>query len=138
MPLSARPAGLHNHPPAPPPWNRKAGMHDAPRSPEAVLTLVPDVLSSDQAARLAYLAFDAGSDMRTVARSKDGRLVEVNETFLRLTGYSRGEVLGHSVLELGLWVEPARHQDLLVGLESRGSVSGFEVELRMKAGEKRL
>src|SRR5205809_6543466 len=96
MPLSARPAGLHNHPPAPPPWNRKAGMHDAPRSHEPVLTLVPDVLSSDQAARLAYLAFDAGPDMRTVARSKDGRLVQVNETFLRLTGHPPTHVLRHS------------------------------------------
>jgi diguanylate cyclase (GGDEF)-like protein/PAS domain S-box-containing protein len=113
-------------------------MHDAPGPPDPVLTLVPEALSSDQAARLAYLAFDSSPDMIAVSGLKDGILVEVNESFLRLTGYSRREVVGHSDTDLGLWVEPARRKELAEALRTKGSVRDFEFELRTKSGETRL
>jgi diguanylate cyclase (GGDEF)-like protein/PAS domain S-box-containing protein len=113
-------------------------MHDAPKSHDPVLTLVPEPLSSDQAARLAYLAFDASPDMITIVGLDDGFLVEVNETFLHVTGYSRAEVVGRTVSDLGLWVEPARRKELATALKSQGAVSDFEFELRTKSGKTRF
>jgi diguanylate cyclase (GGDEF)-like protein/PAS domain S-box-containing protein len=114
-------------------------MHDPPRRPGPALTLVPgSALSSDQAARIAYLAFDASPDMISVTRLGDGFIVEVNEAFLRSTGYSRREVLGRTDMDLGLWVEPTRRTDLAAMLRTRGSVNGFELELRAKSGETSL
>lgn len=113
-------------------------MHDPPSSPDPVLTLVRETLSSDQSARLAYLAFDSSPDMISVTGLEDGFVVEVNEAFLRLTGYSRKEVVGNTVMALGIWVEPARLKDLATVLRSQGSVSEFEFELRTRSGERRL
>ncbi|HEV8420236.1 MAG TPA: diguanylate cyclase, partial [Actinomycetota bacterium] len=111
-------------------------MHDAPKLFDPILRLVPESsLSSDQAARIAYLAFGASSDMISVTSLEDGCFVEVNEAFLRTTGYSRHEVVGHTGMDLGLWVQPARREELAAALRSRGSVSGFEFELRTKSGQ---
>jgi diguanylate cyclase (GGDEF)-like protein/PAS domain S-box-containing protein len=98
----------------------------------------PTALSPDQVGRLAYSAFRSNSDMICVTHWADRRIVEVNEAFLRMIGYSRGEVLGHTFDELGLWVEPARQQDLIAALRSQATVSGFELKLRTKSGETRV
>lgn len=41
-----------------------------------------------------------------ISRLSDGRFVEVNNAFLKLFGYAREEVIGHSALELGMWPDP--------------------------------
>ncbi len=43
----------------------------------------------------------------------EGRFIDVNESFLRLFGYAREDVIGHTSLELGLWSDPAA-RDLLL------------------------
>lgn len=119
-----------------PSLGRKVGMHKARMFPDLELTDVPErSLSSDRAARLASLVFDASPDMISITSLADECLVEVNEAFLRSTGYSRGEVVGRSLIDLGLWVDPARGMDLAAVLGSKGSVSGFEFELRTQSGQ---
>ena len=63
-----------------------------------------------------------------------GRIVDVNETFTRITGYERDEVLGRTpaVLKSGLH-EPPFYEALWRSLLERGSWSG-EVWNRTKAG----
>ena len=39
----------------------------------------------------------------SVSRSTDGRIVDVNERWMQLTGYTRDEVIGKTSLEIGLW-----------------------------------
>ena len=58
----------------------------------------------------------------TITSLDDGRLADVNEGFVRLSGYSREEALGRSPRELRLWVEPERHVEGLARLRA-GRVS---------------
>ena len=37
---------------------------------------------------------------------EDGRIREVNDTFLRATGYAREEILGRTVTDIGFWLDP--------------------------------
>jgi PAS domain S-box-containing protein len=48
-------------------------------------------------------AFNSGPLVFTLSSLKDGRLIEVNDTFVEVTGFSREEALGKTSLELGLW-----------------------------------
>jgi PAS domain S-box-containing protein len=81
--------------------------------------------------------FHAGPLVITITKLADGRLVEVNETFVRMTGYSRGEVLGHTPTELGFWVEPAQRAEGLAQLRAGQFKHNTEARFRMKDGSER-
>jgi PAS domain S-box-containing protein len=70
----------------------------------------------------------------TLTSATDHRYIEVNETFERLTGYSREEALGRTPFELGLWQKPSYRLELLERLLADGSLRDVEVAIRMKDG----
>ena len=80
-------------------------------------------------------AFRASPDGMTIATLAEGRYLEVNESFLRLVGYPRDAVVGHTVGELGIWPQPADRAQLVRPVETQGAVRGLEVELRRRSGE---
>jgi diguanylate cyclase (GGDEF)-like protein/PAS domain S-box-containing protein len=65
----------------------------------------------------------------------EGRLLDVNETFLRLTGYNREEVIGKTSLELNLWANPEDRIRFTRGLIEQQSLRDFESQLLKKTGE---
>lgn len=82
-------------------------------------------------------ALRASSDGFSISGLHDGRFVEVNEAWLRMTGYERDEVIGRSAFELGLWEDPGERATLVELLERGESVSGMPMRLRSKSGEVR-
>ncbi|MDT5272957.1 MAG: hypothetical protein QOH49_5143 [Acidobacteriota bacterium] len=79
-------------------------------------------------------AFEASPLALTITSLKTGRLLEVNETFTRLSGYAREETVGRTTLELGLWAEPAERQAELATVMQRGRIRDVEYRFRMKDG----
>jgi PAS domain S-box-containing protein len=79
-------------------------------------------------------AFRQSPAVTVISRVDDGVIVDVNEAFLWITGYSRDEVVGRSSLDLGLWATPtpggvaARHGAL------DGSPLDFEFTFRRRNG----
>ena len=55
-------------------------------------------------------AFDASPLALTISSLTTGKLVEVNGTFINVTGYTREEALGKTTLELGLWKKPLERE----------------------------
>ena len=80
--------------------------------------------------------FNASSDLITISSPEHGALLDVNESFLRVTGYDRDSVAGHTVSELGLW-PPASEWAKLAEALRRGPVRNVEVTFLTKAGERR-
>jgi PAS domain S-box-containing protein len=74
----------------------------------------------------------------TLTSAKDHRYIEVNETFERITGYSRKEVLGRTPLELGIWVDPSKRAEFVKRLLSEGSIRDYEFAFRIKDGSVRI
>ena len=65
----------------------------------------------------------------------DGTLLEVNEAFCALFGYGREELLGRTVLELGLWVNPAQRENMLAAARRQQERQQIEAKFRRKSGE---
>lgn len=63
------------------------------------------------------------------------KILDVNDAWLQLFGFSAQEVLSHSAAELDLWVKPQEQQALNKALESDGYVDRSEVLLRHKDGQ---
>ncbi|MEH6563854.1 MAG: EAL domain-containing protein [Halopseudomonas sp.] len=67
-------------------------------------------------------AFHASPDGLLITRRSDGKLLDVNEGFTRITGYDRDQAVGRSTLELGLWSNLDDRERMLTMLGSQGTV----------------
>lgn len=67
-------------------------------------------------------------------RMPDSRFVEVNDFWFKDFGYSREEVIGHTSVEVGLWVDPADRQPMIDALLNHGIIDRHEVRYRRKDG----
>ena len=65
----------------------------------------------------------------------EGRYLEVNDTFLRDTGYTRDEVIGRTSEELGTWLEQNDRQWIVEQIKEKGSIRNVEVERRTRKGD---
>jgi PAS domain S-box-containing protein len=68
----------------------------------------------------------------------DGLILDVNDSYLQLTGYSRDEVIGQTSVGLGLWADPKLRAPLKALLESGQPIRDFEAAIRIKSGAERL
>jgi PAS domain S-box-containing protein len=81
--------------------------------------------------------FGASPLVVTITRAKDDRYIEVNETFERMTGWRRDEVLGRTPYDLGILVDPGQRADLVKRLLSGATARNVDVRVRMRNGDKR-
>jgi len=109
--------------------------------------LVPDGAEADKVAMREFAgvrdgalfetAFRKSSDLIMIARLEDSTLMEVNDAFLRMTGYERGDVIGRSVFELDLWASPADRAALMEGMRRGPSPAGLTTRFRTPSGRVR-
>jgi PAS domain S-box-containing protein len=79
-------------------------------------------------------AFSAGPIILTITRAADGRFIEVNESFVAHTGYSREETIGRTPVELGLWIRPEERAAGLAQLRDGIPVRQVETDFRTRDG----
>jgi PAS domain S-box-containing protein len=104
--------------------------------------LFRNLKNSEEALRLSEekfsKAFRSSPNPKTISSLADGRYIEVNDSFLQLTGYAREEVVGHAALDLNIWVRPEEHTRLKEMLQSEGVIRNLECSFRTKGGEIRV
>jgi PAS domain S-box-containing protein len=83
-----------------------------------------------------YKAFHSDPDAILITRLDNGLILEVNEGFSRLFGYSRAEALAASTLQLGLWVHLSDRDEVVGVLQETGAVRERESLFQAKSGEK--
>ena len=79
-------------------------------------------------------AFQASPAAISIAALPEGRWIEVNESLLKMTGYSREEVIGRTSAELGL-VDPAARAKILAAIQEYGTVRNVEIQVHTKSNE---
>ena len=82
-------------------------------------------------------AFQASPAGLVISRIKDAVVLEVNDSFVAMSGYARDEILGKSTLELGLYANPSSREHALEILNEQHFVRDFELTMRRKSGELR-
>jgi diguanylate cyclase (GGDEF)-like protein/PAS domain S-box-containing protein len=78
--------------------------------------------------------FQSSPDAIVISRLSDGRYLEVNQRWLELFGYERGEAVGRTAFDLGIWVEPAERARFVAEVRKRGTAKDFETRFRKKSG----
>jgi len=83
-------------------------------------------------------AFRQSPMLLTLSSVKDHRYIEVNDTFERITGWRRDEVIGRTAFDLGLWMDPVRRVEVIERLRTEGSVRNLEARFSMRDGSIRI
>jgi PAS domain S-box-containing protein len=83
-------------------------------------------------------AFNASPNPMTITTIAEGRLIEVNETFLKTSNLSREKIIGRTIAELNLYVNAADRINLLETLQRQGNVRNFETSYQIPDGEERV
>ncbi len=81
--------------------------------------------------------FQASPDLLAITSLDEGVYLDVNDSFLRSTGYSMHEVIGRSSLDLKIWENPIDRQRIIDKLLAQGVVRNHEIRQLTKAGEVR-
>ena len=70
-----------------------------------------------------------------ITRVSDGRYLDANRADEQTLGYSREELLGRTVFEIGAWASPEDRARFLARLREEKIVQGYETTILTKAGE---
>ncbi|MGL6112878.1 MAG: PAS domain S-box protein [Rubrivivax sp.] len=73
-------------------------------------------------------------DVIALTDLQTGRYVMVNRTFERQIGYSAGDVVGRSALELGIWRRPRDRERFVAAIRDHGQVQDMPTEFATKSG----
>jgi PAS domain S-box-containing protein len=82
-----------------------------------------------------FKIFNSSPAAGAITVFNDDRIIEVNEAFIKLFGYTRDELIGRTTIELGLWTDPLQRESLITLFPpGGGAVRDLEFEFRAKDG----
>jgi PAS domain S-box-containing protein len=100
---------------------------------------ITDRKKAEEALRLSEdkfsKAFHSSPDSIAITSFDNGRLLEINEGFQEMFGYSRNETLGKTTVDLNLWQSSEERNAMLKEFEDKGRVRDLEIHVRDKAGD---
>ena len=79
-------------------------------------------------------AFQTSPDAVNINRVPDGKYLDTNEGFCKITGWTRDEVVGRTSSEINIWHDPADRRRLIGLLQETGEVHSFEARFVKKDG----
>jgi PAS domain S-box-containing protein len=85
--------------------------------------------------KLLSTVFQVSPDPISLTTMKDGRYVDVNESFLKALGWRRSDVIGRTATEIGFWKDPDFRQRMIETLQRDGKVRGLPSQVRQPNGE---
>ncbi|NJL85016.1 MAG: PAS domain S-box protein, partial [Leptolyngbyaceae cyanobacterium SM1_1_3] len=78
-------------------------------------------------------AFRASPNPITISTLVDGRLIEVNDSFLQLHGSRLEQVINQTALDLRLWAAPRDRQQMIQTIRDRGFIRNQEYQFLTRA-----
>ena len=119
-------------------------IHDKQSHAKGFSGVVRDVTErkkSEKALRLSEemfsKAFRSSPSGMFVATLEDGKLINVNDSLLRFTGYTLFELMGRCLPDMGFFRNSSDYHRLVKNLRTKGHVAQQEIEFLTLAGEAR-
>ena len=80
-------------------------------------------------------AFRTAPITMMVSSAEDGRIIAVNDAFVRIIGFSENELIGRTSDDLRLWSDPDLRTRVHAQVLEHGSVEGVEARFIAKSGD---
>ena len=82
--------------------------------------------------------FNSASNAMAFSEPDSGKILNVNDTWVRQTGISRGNAIGKTALALGLWAVEEEREACVAVLTREGRLREFEVTLQYQGVERQF
>jgi len=79
-------------------------------------------------------AFHASLDYITISHLDTGLIIDVNEAFETITGWTRDEAIGRTSTDLGVWIEPGSRDEAMRQLARDGYLREYSMRLGTRSG----
>jgi PAS domain-containing protein len=79
-------------------------------------------------------AFECSPLPMTIQTLRDLRFLDVNNSFLQLSGYAREEMLNQTPAELATWVDAKSEAEFVEGMIENKSIRNLRSQFRTKSG----
>ncbi|ABK17154.1 sigma54 specific transcriptional regulator, Fis family [Syntrophobacter fumaroxidans MPOB] len=124
---------------------RGRSRHNSPGRPNGLMGVSVDItdrksaeLSLQQSEEKFSRAFHGSPVAMSLVSLSDVQYIEINKAHERFTGYARDEVLGRTVGDMRLWLDPQELEAAVEKIRSDGSLRALEARFRTKGGERRM
>lgn len=101
----------------------------------SVFGISKDLSAQQEAFARFQKIFDNNPALMAISHPETGLFSAVNQAFLDRLGYSREEVVGHSSLDLHLFVDSAERESASRDIREAGGIKNLEVKVRRKDGQ---
>jgi PAS domain S-box-containing protein len=100
--------------------------------------IAEDLRRAEHAARqseqMFSAAFRSSPDAISISQVPEGTILEINESYTRVTGFQREEILGKTPEGLGLWVDREIMLDMRTRFREQGELRDEDLRFRRKDG----
>jgi PAS domain S-box-containing protein len=80
-------------------------------------------------------AFQSSPNPVFITSLKNGKFIEINDSFSRITGYTKEEITGRTARNIKLWADARDSERITPVLRKHGRVTDEEITFRTKTGE---
>ncbi|NTV36666.1 MAG: PAS domain S-box protein, partial [Anaerolineaceae bacterium] len=81
------------------------------------------------------LIFQNSPDALAITSIENGGIIEVNESFYRISEFTHDELVGKNTVELNLWVSPTDRDEYIDLLRQKGRIFNYETNFCKKSGK---
>ena len=78
--------------------------------------------------------FNTSSEAKLITRRSDGLIVDVNQVFPEMMGFSTQEIIGKTTMDINIWKAPEERQEFIAAFNDGGDIPPREVALMRKDG----
>ena len=82
-------------------------------------------------------AFHKAPTPIVISRMRDGYIYDVNNSFLKFSGFTREEVVGDSAINLKFWDNRSKRRDLIKEIDNHSFLQNYQMDFRIKSGDYR-
>lgn len=82
-----------------------------------------------------YNLFELSPDSLILTNTSTNKIVDVNESFSKLTGYSKEESINKTTEDLNIWLDNSQRENFLKEIKEKGLVKNREYSFRTKGGK---